>query len=202
VIILEDDPYRDIRYSGEDIPPIKAFDKTNNTVLANSFSKIFSPGMRLGYLYASPDIISKSADAKSATNSHTSILPQMICADFFNKGYYEDHLKKLCNIHRERRDAMLNAIDRYFPEGTKRTNPDGGLFIWVELPEGIDTTELLKESTANPDIGVAYIAGEGFFTEGNGRGSNCMRLCFSSVPVDKINLGIEILGRIIKQKLS
>jgi len=202
VIILEDDPYRDIRYSGEDIPPIKAFDKTNNTVLANSFSKIFSPGMRLGYLYASPEIISKSADAKSATNSHTSMLPQMICADFFNKGYYEDHLKKLCDIHRERRDAMLNAIDRYFPEGTKRTNPDGGLFIWVELPEGIDTTELLKESTTNPDIGVAYIAGEGFFTEGNGRGSNCMRLCFSSVPVDKINLGIEILGRIIKQKLS
>jgi 2-aminoadipate transaminase len=202
VIILEDDPYRDIRYSGEDIPPIKTFDKTNNSVLANSFSKIFSPGMRLGYLYASPEIISKAADAKSATNSHTSILPQMICADFFNKGYYEDHLKKLCDIHRDRRDAMLKAIDRYFPEGTKRTNPDGGLFIWVELPEGIDTTELLKESITNPDIGVAYIAGEGFFTEGNGRGSNCMRLCFSSVPVDKINLGIEILGRIIKQKLS
>ena len=202
VVILEDDPYRDIRYSGEDLPPIKTFDKTNNTVLANSFSKIFSPGMRLGYLYASSEIISKAADAKSATNSHTSILPQMICAEFFNKGYYEDHLKKLCDIHRERRDAMLRAIDQYFPEGTKHTTPDGGLFIWVELPKEINTTELLKESTSNPEIGVAYIAGEGFFTEGGGKGSNCMRLCFSAVPVDKINIGIERLGRLIAEKIG
>ena len=202
VVILEDDPYRDIRYSGEDLPPIKTFDKTNNTVLANSFSKIFSPGMRLGYLYASSEIISKAADAKSATNSHTSILPQMICAEFFNKGYYEDHLKKLCDIHRERRDAMLRAIDQYFPEGTKHTIPDGGLFIWVELPKEINTTELLKESTSNPEIGVAYIAGEGFFTEGGGKGSNCMRLCFSAVPVDKINIGIERLGRLIAEKIG
>lgn len=202
VVILEDDPYRDIRYSGEHLPPIKTFDKTNNTVLANSFSKIFSPGMRLGYLYASSEIISKAADAKSATNSHTSILPQMICAEFFNKGYYDAHLIKLCDIHRERRDAMLKAIDKYFPEGTKRTTPDGGLFIWVELPEEINTTEMLKESTSNPEIGVAYIAGEGFFTEGKGKGSNCMRLCFSAVPVDKINIGIERLGRLIEQKLQ
>lgn len=202
VIILEDDPYRDIRYSGEDLPPIKSFDNTNNTVLANSFSKIFSPGMRLGYLYASPEIISKAADAKSATNSHTAILPQMICAEFFNKGHYEDHLRKLCDIHRERRDAMLKAIDNHFPEGTKRTTPDGGLFIWVELPGKINTSELLKEATTNPEIGVAFIAGEGFFTEGGGKGSNCMRLCFSAVPVDKINLGIEKLGRLIKHKLN
>lgn len=202
VIILEDDPYRDIRYSGEDLPPIKTFDKTNNTVLANSFSKIFSPGMRLGYLYASSEIISKLADAKSATNSHTSILPQMICAEFFNKGYYEDHLKKLCDIHRERRDAMLRAIDKYFPEGTKHTNPDGGLFIWVQLPEEINTTELLKESASNPEIGVAYIAGEGFYTEGGGKGSNCMRLCFSGVPVDKINIGIERLGILFRRELN
>lgn len=202
VIILEDDPYRDIRYSGEDLPPIKTFDKTNNTVIANSFSKIFSPGMRLGYLYASSEIISKAADAKSATNSHTSVLPQMICAEFFNKGYYEDHLKKLCDVHRERRDAMLRAINQYFPEGTKHTTPDGGLFIWVELPYVINTTELLKESASNPEIGVAYIAGEGFFTEGGGKGSNCMRLCFSAVPVDKINIGIERLGRLIKEKIE
>ena len=88
VIILEDDPYRDIRYSGSDLPPIKSFDKTGHTVLASSFSKIFSPGSRLGYVYASDEIASKLLDAKTATNSHTSMLPQVICAEFFERGHY------------------------------------------------------------------------------------------------------------------
>ncbi len=202
VIILEDDPYRDIRYSGEDLLPIKAFDKTGHTVLANSFSKIFSPGSRIGYVYANDDIISKMTDAKSASNSHTSLLPQIICAEFFKRGYYPDHHKLLCDIHRERRDAMIESIDKFFPEGTKRTFPDGGLFTWVELPGGINTSELLKESTANPLVKVAFVAGEGFFVEGKGKGSNCMRLSFGANTPDKICLGMEKLGNLIKSKLS
>lgn len=201
VIILEDDPYRDIRYSGQDLLPIKAFDKTGHTVLANSFSKIFSPGSRIGYVYANDDIISKMTDAKSASNSHTSLLPQIICAEFFKRGYYPDHHKLLCDVHRERRDAMMESIDKFFPEGTKRTFPDGGLFTWVELPGGINTSELLTEATANPDIKVAFVAGEGFFVEGKGKGSNCMRLSFGANTPDKIRLGIEKLGNLIKSKL-
>ena len=201
VIILEDDPYRDIRYSGNELLPIKAFDKTGHTVLANSFSKIFSPGSRIGYVYANDDIISKMTDAKSASNSHTSLLPQIICAEFFKRGYDPEHHKLLCDIHRERRDAMIESIDKFFPEGTKRTFPDGGLFTWVELPGGINTTELLKESTLNPDVKVSFVAGEGFFTEGNGKGSNCMRLSFGGNPADKIRIGIERLGNLIKSKL-
>ena len=202
VIILEDDPYRDIRYSGEDLLPIKAFDKTGHTVLANSFSKIFSPGSRIGYVYANDDIISKMIDAKSASNSHTSLLPQVICAEFFKRGYYPEHHKMLCDIHRERRDAMIESIDKFFPEGTKRTFPDGGLFTWVELPGGINTSDLLKESTTNPDVNVAFVAGEGFFVEGKGIGSNCMRLSFGANSPDKIRVGIERLGNLIKSKLS
>ena len=201
VIILEDDPYRDIRYSGEDLLPIKAFDKTGHTVLANSFSKIFSPGSRIGYVYANDEIISKMVDAKSATNSHSSLLPQIICAEFFKRGYYPEHHKLLCDVHRERRDAMIESIDKYFPEGTKRTFPDGGLFTWVELPGGINTSELLAEATSNPDVKVAFVAGEGFFTEGNGKGSNCMRLSFGASTPDKIRTGIERLGKLIKTKL-
>lgn len=201
VIILEDDPYRDIRYSGEDLLPIKAFDKTGHTVLANSFSKIFSPGSRLGYVYANDEIISKMIDAKSATNSHTSLLPQIICAEFFKRGYYPEHHKLLCDVHRERRDAMIESIDKYFPKGTKRTFPDGGLFTWVELPGGINTSELLAEATSNPNVKVAFVAGEGFFTEGNGKGSNCMRLSFGASTPDKIRTGIERLGKLIKTKL-
>lgn len=202
VIILEDDPYRDIRYSGEDLLPIKAFDKTGHTVLANSFSKIFSPGSRIGYVYANDDIISKMIDAKSASNSHTSLLPQVICAEFFKRGYYPEHHKLLCDIHRERRDAMIESIDKFFPEGTKRTFPDGGLFTWVELPGGINTSELLVESTTNPDVKVAFVAGDGFFAEGNGKGTSCMRLSFGANTPDTIRIGIERLGNLIKSKLS
>ena len=202
VIVLEDDPYRDIRYSGEELPPIKTFDKTGHTVLAGSFSKIFTPGLRLGYIHGDDEIISKLVNAKSATNSHTSMLPQIICAEFFNQGYFPSHLNLLCDVHRKRRDAMIESIDEYFPEGTMRTYPDGGLFTWVELPGGLNTTNLLAEATSDPNVKVAYIAGEGFFVEGNGKGNNCMRISFGSVPPETIKIGVERLGKLINLRLG
>ena len=198
VIILEDDPYRDLRYSGAELKPIKAYDKTGHTVLANSFSKIFSPGSRLGYVYADHAIIEKLVDAKSATNSHTSMLPQILCAEFFARGYYDQHLKKLCAIHKERRDAMMAALEKNMPEGTKWVFPDGGLFSWVELPESIDTTELLKEAA---DYKVAFIAGAGFFVGNTGEGKNCMRISYGNVTPQKIEEGMKRLGDLIKSKL-
>lgn len=201
VIILEDDPYRDIRYSGSELPPIKAFDQTGHTILANSFSKIFSPGSRLGYVLAGDEVIARLFDAKTATNSHTSMLPQIICAEFFKRGHYPAHHRMICDLYRERRDVMIECIDRFFPAGTKRTFPDGGLFTWAELPEGIDTTALLAEAVARPDVKVAYAAGEAFFIEGGGKGSRCMRLSFGSVPAEKIRIGTERLGRLIESKL-
>lgn len=202
VIILEDDPYRDIRYSGNDLLPIKAFDKTGHTILANSFSKIFSAGSRLGYILANDEVSAKLFDVKTATNSHTSMLPQILCAEFFKRGYYPAHHKMICDLYRERRDVMMECIDRYFPEGTKRTTPDGGLFMWVELPEGINTTELLVESTTNPDVKVAYVAGEGFYVEGGGKGNNCMRMSFGGVTPEKIRIGTERLGKLICSKIK
>jgi len=202
VIILEDDPYRDIRYSGSDLPPIKAFDTTDHTVLANSFSKIFSPGSRLGYVLSSGEINSRLLDAKTATNSHTSMLPQVICAEFFKRGHYPSHHKMICDLYRKRRDTMIESIDRFFPPGTKRVFPEGGLFTWVELPGDINTTELLAESLADPDVRVAFVAGEGFFIEGNGMGKNCMRISFGSVTPEKIRTGAERLGKLIRQKLE
>lgn len=202
VIVLEDDPYRDIRYSGTDLKPIKAFDETGNTVLANSFSKIFSPGSRLGYVLASDKIISRLFDAKTATNSHTSMLPQVICVEFFKRGYYPAHHKMICDLYRERRDVMIESIDRYFPPQIKRTFPDGGLFTWAELPKGINTTDLLVESSSNPDVKVAFVAGEGFFIEGGGKGNNCMRLSFGGVDPEKIRTGIKRLGNLISPMLE
>ncbi len=202
VVILEDDPYRDIRYSGSDLLPIKAFDETGHTILANSFSKIFSAGSRLGYIVANDEVIEKLFDAKTATNSHTSMLTQILCAEFFKRGYYAAHHKMICDLYRERRDVMLECIDKYFPVDTKRTTPDGGMFVWVELNETINTTELLAESTTNPDVKVAFVAGEGFFAEGGGNGSNCMRISFGGVQPEKIRIGAERLGKLICSKLK
>ena len=113
VLVLEDDPYRDIRYSGEDLPPIKHFDTTDHVVMAGSFSKIFSPGSRLGYVVADTETIQHLVDVKSATNSHTSMLPQILCAEFFKRGCYPAHHQMICDLYRRRRDVMLQSIDRY-----------------------------------------------------------------------------------------
>lgn len=199
VLVLEDDPYRELRYSGEDLPPIKYFDKTGHTIYANSFSKIFSPGARLGFVYAAPEIINKLFDAKTATNSQTNGVTQVLCAEFFNRGYYEQHIEQVRAIYKERRNTMIDCIDTYLPAGTKRVFPDGGLFTWVELPGDIDTTALLEEAAAYK---VAFVAGEGFFTDGGGRGRNCMRLSFGSVPPEKIRIGMERLGRLITSKME
>ncbi|MBR1456460.1 MAG: PLP-dependent aminotransferase family protein [Oscillospiraceae bacterium] len=198
VLILEDDPYRDLRYSGEELLPIKAYDKTGHTVLANSFSKIFSPGSRLGYVFAEHRIIEKLMDVKTATNSHTSMIPQILCAEFFARGLFDEHLRRLCAVHRERRDAMMAALERYMPAGTKWVYPDGGLFTWVELPGGIDTTQLLHEAAA---CKVAYVAGAGFFVGNTGEGKNCMRISFGNVTPEKIDVGIRRLGDLIRTKL-
>lgn len=200
VIILEDDPYRDIRYSGEDLPPIKSFDKTGHTILANSFSKIFSPGSRLGYTVATDEIIKKLCDIKSATNSHTGMISEVLCTEFFKRGYYPEHHKKICALYKERRDVMIECIKKYLPKETKYTFPDGGLFTWVELPGGIDTTEMLEKATK--EYKVAYIAGAGFFTEGNKKGSNCMRISFSAVEPDKIREGMRRLGELVNKEFA
>ena len=202
LLVLEDDPYRDIRYSGEDLPPIKCFDTTDHVVMAGSFSKIFSPGSRLGYVAANAETIEHLVDVKSATNSHTSMLPQILCAEFFKRGYYPDHHKRICDLYRKRRDAMLRSIDQYFPAGAKHSNPDGGLFTWVELPGGIDTSALLVEAAADPAVNVAFLAGEGFFSGRNGQGKNCMRMSFGSTPEDLIEEGVRRLGGLICSKLD
>ena len=198
VIILEDDPYQELRYSGKVLKPIKYYDKTGHTVYANSFSKIFSPGSRLGFCYASREIIMKLFDAKTATNSHTSNFAQVVCAEFFKRGLYPGHLKKICAIHQERRDAMMACLEKYMPKGTKWVFPDGGLFTWVELPGGINTTDLLPEANA---AGIHYIAGEGFFVERDGSGSNAMRVSFGNVTPEKIETAVKRLAALVESKL-
>lgn len=198
VVILEDDPYCELRYSGEAIPPVKHFDQTGNTVYVNSFSKIFSPGSRLGYVFADELIIRKTYEAKMATNSHTNTVTQILCAEFFNQGLFEPHLKRICDIHRERRDVMMDCIKTMLPADIKSVYPEGGLFTWVELPEGVDTTLLLNDAVKQK---VAYMPGKEFFVEGQPIRNNCMRVSFGAVPPEKIRIGMQRLAEVINQKL-
>jgi 2-aminoadipate transaminase len=200
VVVMEDDPYRDIRYSGTDLPPIKTFDTSGNVVLCNSFSKIFSAGSRIGYVIGNDEVMDRLQTAKTATNSHSSMLPQILCAEFFKRGYFGEHHRMLCDLYRERRDAMMACLDEYFPEGTEHTFPDGGLFTWAVLPGGLNTTELLREATTRPDVKVAYVAGEKFFTDG-APVRNCMRISFGNVSPERIRIGTERLGRMFRSKL-
>jgi 2-aminoadipate transaminase len=198
VVILEDDPYCELRYSGEAFPPVKCFDQTGNTVYVNSFSKIFSPGSRLGYVFAEEPIIRKTYEVKMATNSHTNTVTQILCAEFFNQGLFESHLKKVCDIHRERRNVMMDCIETMLPADVKFVYPDGGLFTWVELPEQIDTTALLNDAVQQ---NVAYMPGKEFFVEGQPIQNNCMRVSFGAVPSEKIRVGMDRLAKVIKAKL-
>ncbi len=198
IVILEDDPYSELRYSGEVLPPIKSFDLTGNTIFVNSFSKIFSPGSRLGYIYAKKEIICRVYDIKTATNSHASVLAQVICAEFFNRGLYEPHLNKIRAIHRERRDVMMDCIKTMLPAEIKSVYPDGGLFTWAELPQHLNTTSLLSDALAQK---VAYVPGREFFVQDKDNHDNCMRISFGGVTPENIRIGMERLADVIKAKM-
>jgi len=199
VIILEDDPYSEIRYSGEKVKAIKAYTNSKNIIYANSFSKIFSPGARLGYLVADSEIMQELVEMKLATDTCTNGLTQTICAEFFNKGHYPSHLKNICTIYKSRRDVMAKAIDLYFPEGTKHTSPDGGFYIWVELPEKLDGRKLLP--VANEEVKITYSIGSDFFVEENNKGSQYLRLSFAGKEEHVIEEAMKALGTFFKSKL-
>lgn len=195
-LIIEDNPYSQLRFEGTTIPPIRSLD--DSIVYLGTFSKIFSPGLRLGWVIAPSSIYEKLIFAKQAADLCTSSFAQRVVELFFEDGLWENYLKDLIDCYRKRRNVMLKALEEFFPEEAEWTKPEGGLFVWVKLPEYIDTTKMLAEAVREKK--VAYVPGRAFFV--NGKGANCMRLNFSYPQEDEIYEGIKRLSVVVKKQME
>jgi 2-aminoadipate transaminase len=197
VFIVEDDPYGELRFEGQDITPIFALHK-ENTIYLSTFSKTLSPGMRLGWIVAPERVISKIIQAKQGADLHTSSLVQCLAYDICQRGLLRAHVRKVRAIYRERRDAMLAAMEEHFPPEVKWTRPQGGLFLWVRLPECMDAEALLKVAIEEK---VAFVPGHAFYPAG-GDGRCCLRLNFSYARPEVAEEGIRRLGRAIRRQMA
>ncbi len=192
--ILEDNPYGELRYSGENVPTIKSFDTEGRVIYAGSYSKTISPGLRLGWAIAREDIMAKMVICKQVSDVHTCVLPQMMAAEFFEVYDFDAHIEKSKVLYRERSQAMLHAIDKYFPADCQHTVPEGGIFLWCTLPEGYDSDALLREAVNQK---VAFVAGSTCMPVPE-EGARYMRLNYSLTAPDKTTEGIKRLGEVIR----
>ncbi|MGC8786502.1 MAG: PLP-dependent aminotransferase family protein [Anaerolineae bacterium] len=197
VFIVEDDPYGELRFEGEDITPIIVLHK-ENTIYLSTFSKTLAPGIRLGWIVAPARVLGRLVQAKQAADLHTSIFVQMIANDICQRGFLRQHVKTIRNMYRERCAIMLSAMEKYFPPGVRWTRPQGGLFLWVILPEGMDSMELLKAALEEK---VAFVPGSAFYPDGVS-GRNTLRLTFSTATPEMIEEGIKRLGKAIERQLA
>ncbi len=197
LLILEDDPYGKLRFEGEAIPPIKAFDDDAHVIYMATFSKILSPGFRLAYVVAPAEIAKKMIVAKQSMDLCTSTFTQTIAYHYIQDGYMKKHLPKIIDMYKRKRDIMLQSLEEYFPHGCRWTHPRGGMFLWVELPEYINTVEMFQEAIEKK---VAYVTGKSFFVDGNGL--NTMRLNFTNAGDDDIREGIKRLAEVIKKRIK
>ena len=197
LIIIEDSPYSELCFDNRKLPPLKSFDTQGRVIYVSTFSKTVCPGYRIGWVCAPQEIINKYVLFKQGTDIHTNFFAQMQIARYYEKYDIKEHLKSNIEIYKSRRDTMLDTIERTFPKEVEYTRPEGGMFLWVTLPESINTKELLVKSLKR---GVAFVQGSAFFP--NGGHENTMRLNFSGVREDKIRKGISILGEILKEEID
>jgi 2-aminoadipate transaminase len=208
--IVEDDPYGQLRYEGEHLPPIVQIDAelhdcakgecdfTGDVLYLSTLSKTLAPGLRIAWVVAPESVISRLVQMKQGADLHSSTFCQMVAYEVAKDGFLDRHVKRIREVYGERRNAMLLALERHFPEGVRWTKPQGGLFLWLTLPEGFDSTELLKEALERER--VAFVPGSSFFPRGGGERS--CRLNFSYARPDVIDEGIRRLGDVIKKQLT
>ncbi|MGH2760771.1 MAG: PLP-dependent aminotransferase family protein [Actinomycetota bacterium] len=197
VLIVEDDPYAPIRFEGTPVPPLRALTDAG-IIYLGTLSKVFSPGIRTGWVLAPEPVRERLVLAKEAADLCSSPFTQLVAAEYLSSPHLEEDLEIVRKVYKERRDAMLDAIDEHFPSGVRVGVPEGGLFLWVTLPEPIDTKAMLARAL---EAGVAYVPGTAFYPrKRDGRAS--MRLNFSYAPVADIEEGIRRLGSVVGDELE
>lgn len=210
--IVEDDPYGELRFEGDHIAPLVVQDAARlngltsqngkgyfhgNVIYLSTFSKTLAPGLRLGWIVAPTDVIQHCVMAKQGMDLHTSTFVQMVAYEVIKNGYLKEHVRLIRKVYGERRDVMLAALSRYFPPGITWTHPQGGLFLWVKLPEHLDSVAILEMAVENK---VAYVPGTAFYPDGGGK--NTMRLNFSNAQPEQIKNGIRRLGEVLAAELG
>ena len=205
VPIIEDDPYGQLRYEGENLPAIEVLDSqtraqnecySGNVIYLSTFSKTMAPGIRLAWVVAPPEVIEKMILAKQGADLHTSTFNQYVAYEVARGGFLHEHAKLIRKVYKERRDVMLDSLEEHMPDNVTWTHPKGGLFLWVMLPECLDSQVLFEDAVKEK---VAFVPGISFFAEGGVH--NTMRLNFSYATPEKINEGIARLGTAVKKRL-
>jgi len=206
VPIVEDDPYGQIRFEGEHLPPLSVVDSQyrgengenydGNVIYLSTFSKLLAPGLRIAWVVGAETVIRKLVQAKQSADLHTSSFNQVAVYEVSKNNFLDEHVKLIRATYKERRDAMLEAMDELFPSGVTWTRPQGGMFLFVHLPEGMDATEIFKTAV---ERNVAYVPGAAFHAAGGGE--NTMRMNFSYSTPDKIREGIARLGTLLKEEI-
>jgi 2-aminoadipate transaminase len=197
LLVVEDNPYGLLRFSGEQLPPLYQLDGGDFVIYVGTFSKILSPGIRLGWAVAPPPVMEKIALGKQASDLCTSTLTQYFVREYFAEGRWGRYIEELVAIYRARRETMIAALEEHFPAAATWTRPEGGLFIWASLPEYIDTGDLLAKALR---ADVAFVPGAAAYVDG--RGGSSMRLNFSGVGEDEIREGVRRIGKVIAEQVE
>ena len=192
-LIVEDSPYRELRYSGEPVPTIYSL-APERTLFLGSFSKVFAPGFRLGWILGAPELLDQIYVCKQSLDLCPPVFDQYIAAEFMGSGALDANLQKSIALYRAKRDKMLALLEQYMPAGVSWTHPEGGLFLFVTLPEGFDTVALYDRALS---AGVAYVAGSFFYPDGSHR--NTMRVNFSFLDASRMEAGVKLLAEVVGQ---
>lgn len=194
VIIIEDSPYRELRFEGEPQKTMYQLDGTGQVITLGTFSKIFVPGFRLGWVLADPAILDRIVRAKQSADLCTSIFTQKIAAKYMEKGYFEENLQSVIDMYKEKKEVMMDSFEKFMPKGVTWTNPEGGLFLFLNLPEGMDAEELFQIALKK---NVAFVIGTVFHCDGSGK--NTMRINFSYVSIEQLVEGVKRLATAIEE---
>ncbi len=205
VPIVEDDPYGQLRYDGDHLPSLAVMDArarkgkpfSGNVIYLSTFSKILAPGLRLAWVVAPVEVIQKLVQAKQGTDLHTGTFVQLVAFEMARGGFIDRHVQHIRSVYSVRRDAILAALKKHMPDGVRWTTPQGGLFIWAILPERLDAAEILRDAIEER---VAFVPGSAFYDDASGQ--NTMRLNFSNATPERIEEGMNRLGRVVKRALA